>query len=138
VTLLVLALIACLSGCSEAASNNAAANAAYNASANTANANLAPASTPVETHLREALYAWAPEQDYPPQNSLNEIWTRSGKHPWKYYPKGASSLLSGIKADDFFETCQRALKIELEQFQTSNGDIKTVKDLYDKLYDCPN
>jgi hypothetical protein len=96
---------------------------------------ISPSVDIVMVRLDATLSKWAPENSHMPTTSLKAIWTESGKHPWKYYPKGVLKLMADVKDDDFFKNCDQAKNLVLMMFDVG-GEIQTVSHLYKELYYC--
>lgn len=108
---------------------------ANSSASNTASLPPPPPVDRVMVAIEGSLSEWAPENDHIPATLLKTIWVESGRHPWKYYPKGVLKLLADIRKEDLFKECQRAKDLKLMMFDTG-GEIQTVANLYTELYYC--
>lgn len=91
-------------------------------------------------NIHESISEWNPERDdYTSASSFMDIWL-SGKNGYReedFPQKGAAPLIKIIQNRDYFKNCGQAKDLRVHMFESA-GHIKTVRNLYEELYKCPN
>jgi len=93
----------------------------------------------VSQNLDTVVKKWTnPEvAEYTSKSRLKLLWTRHGRHPWDYFPEGASLLIKEIKGNDFFRECEKEKNVSLKlKWFRDDDEIEKVEDLWKKLSQC--